>query len=30
MDLARLTMDIDGAMEEIGGLVEAVFKPQSN
>jgi HD-like signal output (HDOD) protein len=30
MDLARLTMDVDGAMGEIVGLVEAVFKPQSN
>ena len=28
MDLARLTMDIDGAMSEIVELVEAVFKPQ--
>jgi len=28
MDLARLTMDIDGAMEEITTLVDAVFKPQ--
>jgi HD-like signal output (HDOD) protein len=27
MDLARLTMDIDGAMEEIVALVDAVFKP---
>ncbi|HTS07386.1 MAG TPA: HDOD domain-containing protein [Candidatus Eisenbacteria bacterium] len=30
MDLARLTMDIDGAMGEIVELVEAVFKPQPN
>jgi putative nucleotidyltransferase with HDIG domain len=28
MDLARLTMDIDGAMEEITATVDAVFKPQ--
>ena len=28
MDLARLTMDIDGAMEEIVGTVDAVFKPR--
>jgi len=28
MDLARLTMDIDGAMEEITTVVDAVFKPQ--
>lgn len=27
MDLARLTMDIDGAMEEIVTVVDAVFKP---
>ncbi len=27
MDLARLTMDIDGAMEEIVAIVDAVFKP---
>jgi HDOD domain len=27
MDVARLTMDIDGAMEEITMLVDAVFKP---
>jgi putative nucleotidyltransferase with HDIG domain len=27
MDLARLTMDIDGAMEEIVAVVDAVFKP---
>jgi HD-like signal output (HDOD) protein len=27
MDLARLTMDIDGSMEEIVALVDAVFKP---
>ena len=26
IDLARLTLDIDGAMEEIVGLVDAVFK----
>jgi HD-like signal output (HDOD) protein len=26
IDLARLTMDIDGAMEDIVGLVDAVFK----
>lgn len=30
MDLARLTMDIDGAMGEIAAVVEAVFKPQLN
>lgn len=29
MDLARLTMDIDGAMDEITATVEAVFQPQS-
>ncbi len=28
MDLARLTMDIDGAMEDIAATVDAVFKPQ--
>ena len=28
MDLARLTMDIDGAMEEIVAIVDMVFKPQ--
>lgn len=28
MDLARLTIDIDGAMEEIVNVVDAVFKPQ--
>ena len=28
MDLARLTMDIDGAMEEITATVDAVFKPE--
>ena len=27
MDLARFTMDIDGAMEEIVAVVDAVFKP---
>ncbi len=27
MDLARLTMDIDGSMEEIVSVVDAVFKP---
>lgn len=27
MDLARLTMDIDGSMEEIVAVVDAVFKP---
>ena len=27
MDLARLTMDIDGAMDEITAMVDAVFKP---
>ena len=27
MDLARLTMDIDGSMEEIVALVDTVFKP---
>ncbi len=27
MDLARLTMDIDGAMEEIFSVVDAVFQP---
>lgn len=29
MDLARLMLDIDGAMEEITGVVDAVFKPQA-
>lgn len=29
MDLARLTMDIDGVMEEIVAVVDAVFKPSS-
>jgi len=29
MDIARLTMDIDGAMEEITAVVDAVFKPQA-
>lgn len=29
MDLARLTMDIDGAMEEIVSVVESVFKTDS-
>lgn len=28
MDLARLTLDIDGSMEEIVATVDAVFKPQ--
>jgi HD-like signal output (HDOD) protein len=28
MDLARLTIDIDGAMEEITAAVDAVFKPE--
>jgi HD-like signal output (HDOD) protein len=28
IDLARLTMDIDGAMDEIVATVDAVFKPQ--
>lgn len=27
VDLARLTMDIDGASEEITSVVDAVFKP---
>jgi hypothetical protein len=27
MDLARLTIDIDGAMDEIVSLVDTVFKP---
>ena len=30
IDLARLTMDIDGAMEEIVATVDAVFKPQES
>jgi len=30
VDLARLTMDIDGAMEEIVATVDAVFKRQHN
>jgi putative nucleotidyltransferase with HDIG domain len=29
VDLARLTMDIDGAMDEIVAVVDAVFRPQS-
>ena len=29
VDLARLTMDIDGAMEEITATVDAVFKPRA-
>jgi HD-like signal output (HDOD) protein len=29
MDLARLTMDIDGTMDEITAVVDAVFKPQA-
>jgi len=29
MDLARLTMDIDGAMDEITAVVDAVFRPQA-
>jgi putative nucleotidyltransferase with HDIG domain len=29
IDLARLTMDIDGAMDEITAVVDAVFKPQA-
>lgn len=29
MDLARLTMDIDGAMDEITKVVDAVFRPQA-
>lgn len=29
MDLARITMDIDGAMDEISAVVEAVFRPQA-
>ncbi len=28
MDLARLTMDIDGSMDEIASVVDAVFRPQ--
>ena len=28
VDLARLTMDIDGAMQDIVALVDAVFKPE--
>lgn len=28
MDLARLTMDIDGALDEIVALVDTIFKPQ--
>jgi hypothetical protein len=27
MDLARLTMDIDGSMGEVVAIVDAVFKP---
>jgi hypothetical protein len=27
MDLARFTLDIDGAMDEIVATVDAVFKP---
>ena len=30
MDLARLTMDIDGAMDEITAVVEAVFSPRAS
>jgi hypothetical protein len=30
MDLARLTMDIDGAMKEITATVDAVFKPEQS
>jgi putative nucleotidyltransferase with HDIG domain len=30
MDLARLTMDIDGAMDEIASLVDSVFKPDNS
>ena len=30
MDLARLTIDIDGAMEEITTTVDAVFKPEQS
>lgn len=30
MDLARLTMDIDGAMEEITTTVDTVFKPEQS
>lgn len=29
MDLARLTMDIDGAMDEIASVVDSVFKPDT-
>lgn len=29
MDLARLTMDIDGAMDEIVSVVDAVFRPET-
>lgn len=28
LDLARITMDIDGAMDDIVTLVDAVFRPQ--
>jgi hypothetical protein len=27
LDLARLTLDIDGAMDDIIALVDAVFRP---
>jgi len=30
LDLARLTLDIDGAMDEIVALVDAVFRPDSS
>jgi hypothetical protein len=30
LDLARLTLDIDGAMDEIIALVDAVFRPDSS
>lgn len=30
MDLARLTMDIDGAMDEITAVVDGVFKPEAH
>jgi hypothetical protein len=30
LDLARLTLDIDGAMDQIIALVDAVFRPDSS
>ena len=30
LDLARLTMDIDGAMDDIVALVDSVFRPEAS